>query len=133
MLFRFTRMGRGHFPERSNLMSNKRNAWHRFALLRVTGYIAPFIFFILLYIWRTPESKFDWFVLGCAVMASCLVPLGTLAQARNVAHRERSVRRDSRHTISAMRWSTDAQYFGPNGPESFDQAIPGWPTNSPVS
>jgi hypothetical protein len=66
--------------------------WHKWALLRLMGYLTPAFMFIALVVWFRPQSELGWTAVALGTAASLLVPLATLSQARNQAHRNRATK-----------------------------------------
>lgn len=89
---------------------------HPLMLVRLVGYFAPMITFVLLVLWLRPQNQMGWVAVLFLTALTLVLSLATLAQARNEAHRKKARRRTA-ETISIMqpRPLTETQFKGPYG------------------
>ncbi|MES2876298.1 MAG: hypothetical protein V4678_02385 [Patescibacteria group bacterium] len=96
--------------------------WSRKAPLRLAGYLAPLVVFILAVLWLNPQNTIGWVAASFpSMVAFVLIFLPTFTQARNEIER-RAYRRMSHAEPSFMKWSTE-RFNDPMGEVPMDDFL----------
>jgi hypothetical protein len=99
---------------------------HHLVVPRLIGYITPLIVFVTAWQWFRPQNELGWIAVGIAVVASMIIPLATLSQARNEAHSRPRPRGHTEVLLDDV-LQHDAGFAGPEGDMPMDEFLASQP------